>query len=513
MIEFPFKSFRQGQREAIEAAQDAFKRGKRFVVIEAPTGAGKSAIAVTLARQANTSYLLTAQKLLQDQYSNDFADLSIMKGRSNYPCLVAPTHAAAAPCIAGRKFPECDECPYFVQKDIAMVAENTVMNYAYYLAELNYAGGFQPRELLVLDEAHNVEGSLMGFIQITISDSALMRVGIPEQIPNVTDDSQYFEFVEDILSIIRGRAKELETKIKKEDLPEDLAIAQMQNKQWCDNQWMRIRQLIYSRDEFDVDWVVEKNRTQAGTSITFKPVTIAPFAEDFVFGYGERVLMLSATILDPATYLRSLGIAPHEAEVIKVNSEFPPENRPIFVRPVARMTRHYVDQDLPKLVDEIANIMDAHPDQKGIIHAHTYRIAAFIAQKLPKKYKSRIITHTNAAEREAAYDKHCASKKPSVLLSPSMTEGVDLADDLSRWQIICKVPYPYLGDPQVKKRKDLDPAWYDWRTTLTVVQAYGRSIRSKEDFAVTYVLDVDFKNFLKRQKDRLPSWFKEAVQS
>lgn len=512
MIEFPFKSFRQGQREAIEAAQDAFKRGKRFVVIEAPTGAGKSAIAVTLARQANTSYLLTAQKLLQDQYSNDFSDLSIMKGRSNYPCLVAPTHAAAAPCIAGRKFPECDECPYFVQKDIAMIAENTVMNYAYYLAELNYAGGFQPRELLVLDEAHNAESSLMGFIQITISDSALMRVGIPEQIPNVTDDSQYFEFAEDILSLIRGRAKELETKIKKDSLPEDLAIAQMQNKQWCDSQWMRIRQLIYSRDEFDVEWVVEKNRTQAGTSITFKPVTIAPFAEDFIFNYGERVLMLSATILDPATYLRSLGIAPHEAEVIKVNSEFPPENRPIFVRPVARMTRHYVDQDLPKLVDEIANIMDAHPDQKGIIHAHTYRIAAFIAQKLPKKYKSRIITHTNASERDAAYDKHSTSKKPSVLLSPSMTEGVDLADDLSRWQVICKVPYPYLGDPQVKKRKDLDPAWYDWRTTLTVVQAYGRSIRSKEDFAVTYVLDADFKNFLKRQKDRLPEWFKEAVQ-
>ena len=134
---FPFESYRQGQREALEQARNAFEAGKRFVVIEAPTGSGKSAIAVTLAREAKTSYLLTAQKLLQDQYGRDFPDLSLMKGRANYPCLVAPTHAAAAPCIAGRRFPECDDCPYFVAKDVAMAAHGTIMNYAYYLAELN----------------------------------------------------------------------------------------------------------------------------------------------------------------------------------------------------------------------------------------------------------------------------------------------------------------------------------------------------------------------------------------
>jgi Rad3-related DNA helicase len=41
--------------------------------------------------------------------------------------------------------------------DVAIAAESTVMNYAYYLAETHHAGGFGPRELLVLDEAHNVE--------------------------------------------------------------------------------------------------------------------------------------------------------------------------------------------------------------------------------------------------------------------------------------------------------------------------------------------------------------------
>ena len=196
---FPFKTYRKGQLEAIDAARAAFKRGKRFVVIEAPTGSGKSAIAVTLAREAGSAYLLTAQKLLQDQYGRDFPDLALMKGRANYRCLVAPTHAAAAPCITGRKFPECDDCPYFCAKDEAMAANNALMNYAYYLTEMNYQGGFGPRELLILDEAHNAEGALMGFIEVTLSDAQLRRVGVGEMLPTAFDDGEFFDFAEDVV--------------------------------------------------------------------------------------------------------------------------------------------------------------------------------------------------------------------------------------------------------------------------------------------------------------------------
>ena len=212
---FPFRSYRAGQLEAIKAARAAFARGKRFVVIEAPTGSGKSAIAVTLAREAESAYVLTAQKLLQEQYLRDFPDLSLMKGRSNYPCLVAPTHAAAAPCTIGRRFPECDDCPYFCAKDEAMAAKGTILNYAYYLAELNYSGGFGPRDLLVLDEAHNAEGALMGFIEVTLSDVMLRRVGITETIPQMGEDYQYFDFAEDILPFWRAAAGNSSTTLRK----------------------------------------------------------------------------------------------------------------------------------------------------------------------------------------------------------------------------------------------------------------------------------------------------------
>ena len=510
-VTFPFKTYRKGQKEALEQARAAFERGKRFVVVEAPTGSGKSAIAVTLAREAQSAYILTAQKLLQDQYVRDFPDVALMKGRSNYRCLVAPTHAAAAPCIAGKKFPECDDCPYFCAKDEAIAASSASLNYAYYLAELNYSGGFGPRELLVLDEAHNAEAALMGFVQITLSDAALTRAGIPEPLPNALDDLEYFDFAEDLVPLLSGRSREIEKQVKKDNLKSDLALAQMQNKQYLDNQLKRLELLTYSRTENYVEWVVERNRTSEGQSITFKPVKISSFAAPLLFSFAERVLMLSATILDAPTYLRSLGIAPEDAEVIGVRSDFPPENRPIYLRPVARLTRHHLENDLAKLMKEIVDLFEAHPHDKGVIHAHSYKISGYIAKNLPAPYRHRLVTHYSSDGRDAALDKHVTSRDPTVLLTPSMTEGIDLADDLSRWQVICKIPYPYLGDPQVKRRKELDAPWYDWRTCLTVVQAYGRSVRSSDDFAVTYILDADFPAFLKRQRKRLPGWFLEAV--
>src|SRR5690625_7243688 len=92
-----------------------------------------------------------------------------------------------------------------------------------------------------------------------------------------------------------------------------------------------------------------------------------------------------------------------------------------------------------------------------------------------------------------------------------MTEGIDLADDLARWQVICRIPYANLGDAQVKARSEQDPSWYDWRTCLSVGQAHGRSVRARDGYAVTYLLDGELAGFLRRRRRRLPRRCLEAV--
>ena len=101
MSYFPHPVPRNQQVEAIELARLAFDNEKKFVIIEAGTGVGKSAIGVALNRlllsnEGNSynvpggwnggGYFLTTQKILQEQYVNDFPDMLSLKSSSNYQC-------------------------------------------------------------------------------------------------------------------------------------------------------------------------------------------------------------------------------------------------------------------------------------------------------------------------------------------------------------------------------------------------------------------------------------------
>jgi ATP-dependent DNA helicase DinG len=106
-----------------------------------------------------------------------------------------------------------------------------------------------------------------------------------------------------------------------------------------------------------------------------------------------------------------------------------------------------------------------------------------------------------------------SSSDPTVLISPSLYTGIDLKDGLSRFQIIVKVPYPDLTDRWINAKMQNDNGWYYWQTALRLVQAYGRSVRSKQDWAKTYILDSAFAHFLKNHRNMFPDWFTSAIAS
>jgi Rad3-related DNA helicase len=116
-------------------------------------------------------------------------------------------------------------------------------------------------------------------------------------------------------------------------------------------------------------------------------------------------------------------------------------------------------------------------------------------------------------ERDEVIKEHSESEKPTVLISPSLHTGLDLKDHLSRFQIITKVPYPNVADKWTSEKRKINKEWYYWQTALRLVQAYGRSIRSKDDWAKTYVLDSAFSYFIKVNKNILPKWFLSAIRT
>jgi len=155
--------------------------------------------------------------------------------------------------------------------------------------------------------------------------------------------------------------------------------------------------------------------------------------------------------------------------------------------------------------------MSIHKNEKGIIHTTSYSQLQFIKDNISKENAVRLIETGPRFDRNEVLQKHSQGTKPTVLISPSLYLGVDLKGYLSRFQIIVKVPYPDLTDRKISAMKQRDPKWYTWNTILRLVQAYGRSVRSKDDFANTYVLDSSISYLLKEAHEILPKWFSDAI--
>ena len=257
------------------------------------------------------------------------------------------------------------------------------------------------------------------------------------------------------------------------------------------------------------NWIVNKQEAYGKSmeKIEFKPIDVSSFSEDLLFRHGAKVILMSATILDGDAFCESLGIPKSEAQFISFESPFPIENRPILVNPIGSMSSRVIQDTLPKMAKAVKMILEEHKNEKGIIHCHSYKVANFLKKNIRS---NRLLIH-DSTNRDDVLARHIKSDKNTVLLSPSMTEGVDLKDDCSRFQILCKVPYPYLGDKLVKKRMHKWKWWYPLQTAKTIVQSVGRSVRHKDDFAVTYILDADWSRFYSRNKKYFPPEFRKSI--
>ncbi|HYZ50090.1 MAG TPA: hypothetical protein VE593_04320, partial [Nitrososphaeraceae archaeon] len=78
---FPFRSQRNNQISVLNQISAAFNSGYKYIILEAPTGFGKSPVAIAVAMTLGSSYICTSTKDLQTQYSRDFPYLKVAKGK------------------------------------------------------------------------------------------------------------------------------------------------------------------------------------------------------------------------------------------------------------------------------------------------------------------------------------------------------------------------------------------------------------------------------------------------
>ena len=381
------------------------------------------------------------------------------------------------------------------------------------------------RDIIVFDEAHTIETHLTEFNAISISEFRCKQIGIPFK--------KQVKMGEAIKWLKDNYTPALATKIIKlgSQVQEILDECSMDSRAPTRDELNIIsthKELVAHNDSINEQLILQPYETvyneyvlinESNTVFKFKELYGRKNFKKYVLPMADKFLFMSSTILDKDAFCDELGIDPAEAAFISVESEFDVDNRPVIYLPTARMTYGWNTPERAKesnlmyaRIEEILNTL--HPDESGIIHAGSFQIAERLVKNLENKTPHYIMHHNPG----------CGKKRDDIinefqeldgvtklLISPSITEGLDLKDDKGRFAIFAKVPFPYLGDAWVKKRMELSESWYRRQALISMILGGGRVVRSSEDWGHVYILDSAFRKLLSSSKRMLPKWWVDSI--
>ena len=502
------QGFRPWQVDACRELVDGWQRGVRVQVLDAPTGTGKTVIGEMCRRVmgGQTTYVCHSLRL-QDQFLADFPYAGVVKGRGNYPTEFGPGWVTAADC-EGKNCVYCESaCPYRIAKGAALGSDLAVANTSYWLHEVNNVrDGLSGREGLIVDECDVLEGALMGYVEVVVGERMMDRVKIPT-LKKGAHAGTVVEWLGEAGKQLRGWAaqhrKASDVRVRRDATNAARLAAKCAQ---------------VARVYGDGGWV--RDYRGSSRAVVLKPVTVDEVADGYVWRHvgdgGEGwVLAMSATVLSADEWAGSCGV--EEYGVVKVDSPFPVENRPVLFTPLGDMKRATWERDMPKVVAGVKEILDTHADDAVLIHATSYQVARELVAGIKATTGRDVMTHTDARGRDDALDayvKAAGRGGAPVIVSPSLDRGVDLPGELCRVQVIAKVPFPNMGDRQISERlhQPGGQIWYTANTARTIVQMTGRGVRGVDDWAVTYVTDRQFSRWLKQAKVMLPDWWLDGVK-
>ena len=556
-------TFRKGQRETIETIIQAYQEDpESSVVIDAPTGTGKSIIAMWCSwifkEMGKRGYLITSDLSLQDQYESDLKRLRLrwpsIKGIDNYDCHVNGLKFSLGECRmrnmgyeqALAKMKCAQTCEYIQLRKRAIDSPVSVLNYAFWLLQRNYVAPkmesderevpFKKRDYVFFDEAHRIDEIVQNHFSPRVDNflpellnnqvKFLVKSGLPS--PNIS--SAYLNDLIGDLTHSQERevlyAKLVELKKVLGGFNASKGAAEKSARQifgtsvdrqlsptWktAFNRFDRIKDIHCKIEDYidliNITGIDTMVWDQRGEEAKFMCTEEATMIEKYLHNQSGFKVFMSATIGGPREFARIMGIK--SAKFIRLDNAFNYDKSPVVFVNKHKLSRREKETSLPKVIKLLDKIIDKHKGQRGIIHTGSYEFTKYIKQH--SKHTFRLMDYDNSKEKNDLLELF-KQKEEAVFMGPSLLEGLDLKDDISRFQIFFKVPYPNLGDPLIKAKMNTMPNWYDWKTGITIMQGVGRSVRNEDDWAVTYILDACFLSLINKS-ELFPPSFVERIKT
>ena len=230
---------------------------KGSAILELPTGEGKTAIEVTIARTAKKHFkrcfLVTPTKTVLEQIHQRFPDdFTIALGRSDFPCFYYEKRkddltsesktkfkADEIPCsmlhtcphrvdqeTGETKEPGVCPCPYLKQKFEARNSRKPVLaTLAFYLYSRLFSKGFPEPDVLIIDEVHKLPETVRGALSYDITDWHVERaVAILEKVEEHEAASALDHFRKRMIKIVKKKPAHRGTLLEASEITELMDI-------------------------------------------------------------------------------------------------------------------------------------------------------------------------------------------------------------------------------------------------------------------------------------------------
>ena len=166
--------------------------GKKYVVLSASTGIGKSLISLCVSELLSeitnepkkqnrpTSFIVAHTNTLLEQYEKSYSNVTDMlrvNGSTNYSCEAFSTNkilATAEDCISSnntksvQQKSKCSNCTYMNMKKLLNTSKHVITNNAYIFTSLLYSDHLKERLITVWDECHSINNIYVDFLKIEI---------------------------------------------------------------------------------------------------------------------------------------------------------------------------------------------------------------------------------------------------------------------------------------------------------------------------------------------------------
>lgn len=483
-----FPGYRPGQEPAI---LDLSTSEARFDLLNSPVGSGKSLVNMSTALLKGDRVLyLVSNKGLQAQVAADFGCIGMVNisGHSHYSC----ASSSLDPDTGDFDGLECDRerCEYWPLVAAAHASNSVVTNYAHHVTigksdDPDRLGKF---DLIVLDEAHLAPDLLVDLLSVRVSNRAIHRLLGIDTPAHTADVSEWVKWAGTAVTEARAKYRSLRRAIDSRgyvgDDGKELSKLSRLGKD--------LSRLAASVTD-GTKWVVAEHTTRA---VKLSPVWANRYAEQCLYRGISKVLLSSATLsIDICKYLGIDSTVPGLAYYREVESTFDPRRRPFYYIPTVRVDSKMTEGSMRLLMNRVDSWIEGRLDRKGVIHSRSYRYANDVVRR--SKYKD-IMLHHNTDTARQVISEYMECEYPCILVSPSVEEGYNFADDMCRHSVILKVPFIYSGDPVNSARLAEDKGYRNYLAAQSIQQMVGRHVRSNSDWGECAIFDTHWGDWFAR---------------